>query len=132
MEITKDNCAELIEKYIEHAQQKGAYLLQEADLLQRAINFFKGTEKELNEENAKQVMIQGVVKGQRSGAYNLADAAFLFKLVSFFQNERNVSKTNKETEDTIKGEERKEETLEMEDDDLSELSRPVPLIPKEI
>jgi len=128
MEITKDNCVELIEKYIEHAQQKGAYLLQEADLLQRAINYFKGTEKELNEENAKQVMIQGVVKGQRSGAYNLADAAFLFKLVSFFQNEQNVSK--KQDENTT--EERQEETLEMEDDDLSELSKPVPLIPKEV
>ena len=151
--VTNENCVGFIEKYIEHAQQKGAYVLQEADLLQRSLNVLKGNtndETELNEESSRQLVVQGLVKGQKNGAYTLADAAFLYNLVVFFQeatvkfselnkgtvsenNENvnnNTSENNNEDEDNEDNEDNNE--LEIDDDDLSELSKPVPLIPKNV
>ena len=150
--VTNENCVGFIEKYIEHAQQKGAYVLQEADLLQRSLNVLKGNtndETELNEESSRQLVVQGLVKGQKNGAYTLADAAFLYNLVVFFQeatvkfselnkgtvsenNENvnnNTSENNDEDEDN---EDDNELEIDDDDDDLSELSKPVPLIPKNV
>ena len=150
--VTNENCVGFIEKYIEHAQQKGAYVLQEADLLQRSLNVLKGNtndETELNEESSRQLVVQGLVKGQKNGVYTLADAAFLYNLVVFFQeatvkfselnkgtvsenNENvnnNTSENNDEDEDN---EDDNELEIDDDDDDLSELSKPVPLIPKNV
>ncbi len=150
--VTNENCVGFIEKYIEHAQQKGAYVLQEADLLQRSLNVLKGNtndETELNEESSRQLVVQGVIKGQKNGVYTLADAAFLYNLVVFFQeatvkfselnkgtvsenNENvnnNTSENNDEDEDN---EDDNELEIDDDDDDLSELSKPVPLIPKNV
>lgn len=153
--VTNENCVGFIEKYIEHAQQKGAYVLQEADLLQRSLNVLKGNtndETELNEESSRQLVVQGVIKGQKNGVYTLADAAFLYNLVVFFQeatvkfselnkgtvsenNENvnnNTSENNDEDEDNEDEDNEDDNELEIDDDDLSELSKPVPLIPKNV
>jgi len=146
--VTNENCVGFIEKYIEHAQQKGAYVLQEADLLQRSLNVLKGNtndETELNEESSKQLVVQGVVKGQKNGVYTLADATFLYNLVVFFQeatvkfselNKGTVSENNNTSENNDENENENEDDNELEidddDDDLSELSKPVPLIPKNV
>jgi hypothetical protein len=149
--VTNENCVGFIEKYIEHAQQKGAYVLQEADLLQRSLNVLKGNtndETELNEESSRQLVVQGLVKGQKNGAYTLADAAFLYNLVVFFQeatvkfselnkgtvseNNENVNNNTSENNDEDEDEDNNELEIDDDDDDLSELSKPVPLIPKNV
>lgn len=148
--VTNENCVGFIEKYIEHAQQKGAYVLQEADLLQRSLNVLKGNtndETELNEESSRQLVVQGVIKGQKNGVYTLADAAFLYNLVVFFQeatvkfselNKGTVSENNENVNNnTSENNDEDEDNNELEiddddDDDLSELSKPVPLIPKNV
>lgn len=150
--VTNENCVGFIEKYIEHAQQKGAYVLQEADLLQRSLNVLKGNasdETELNEETSRQVVVQGLVKGQKNGVYTLADAAFLYNLVVFFQeasvkfsevnktnndNNNNNTNTSDNAKDDIENDDEDDAgDFEIDDDDdLSELSKPVPLIPKNV
>jgi len=149
--VTNENCVGFIEKYIEHAQQKGAYVLQEADLLQRSLNVLKGNtndETELNEESSRQLVVQGVIKGQKNGVYTLADAAFLYNLVVFFQeatvkfselnkgtvseNNENVNNNTSENNDEDEDEDNNELEIDDDDDDLSELSKPVPLIPKNV
>lgn len=147
--VTNENCVGFIEKYIEHAQQKGAYVLQEADLLQRSLNVLKGNasdETELNEETSRQVVVQGLVKGQKNGVYTLADAAFLYNLVVFFQeasvkfsevNKTNIDNNNnnndnaKDDIENVNGDDAGDFEID-DDDDLSELSKPVPLIPKNV
>lgn len=147
--VTNENCVGFIEKYIEHAQQKGAYVLQEADLLQRSLNVLKGNtndETELNEESSRQLVVQGVIKGQKNGVYTLADAAFLYNLVVFFQeatvkfselnkgtvSENNENVNNNTSENNDEDEDNNELEIDDDDDDLSELSKPVPLIPKNV
>lgn len=147
--VTNENCVGFIEKYIEHAQQKGAYVLQEADLLQRSLNVLKGNasdETELNEETSRQVVVQGLVKGQKNGVYTLTDAAFLYNLVVFFQeasvkfsevnktnNDNNTNTSDNAKDDIENDDEDDAGDFEIDDDDdLSELSKPVPLIPKNV
>ena len=151
--VTNENCVGFIEKYIEHAQQKGAYVLQEADLLQRSLNVLKGNtndETELNEESSRQLVVQGVIKGQKNGVYTLADAAFLYNLVVFFQeatvkfsevNKGTTSENNQIVNENVNNNTNEEEDedgndneleIDDDDDDLSELSKPVPLIPKNV
>ena len=133
--VTNENCVGFIEKYIEHAQQKGAYVLQEADLLQRSLNVLKGNtndETELNEESSRQLVVQGVIKGQKNGVYTLADAAFLYNLVVFFQeatvkfselnkgtvSENNENVNNNTSENNDEDEDNEDDNeLEIDDDD---------------
>lgn len=85
MELTHQSATDILVKYIEIAQQKGAYLLSEADVLNRARDvLLNGVQDDgIPVSNARQLLMQGVVKGQRHGAYTLADAALLHNVVQF-------------------------------------------------
>jgi hypothetical protein len=131
--ITLDNknSVQILSQYVEIAQQKGAFLLNEAELLKRASDTLVNhvQDKELNESMSKQLLIQGIHKGQRHGAFTLNDAALLSKVVQFVQtsieqppNENNKTSTQPDTQ-TAK---------ESDEDDLSELAEPIPLKPKEV
>jgi hypothetical protein len=114
------------------AQQKGAFLLQEAEVLKRAVDVASNnaSDKDIDRNNALNLLIQGVQKGQRHGAYTLADAAAVHKVVQFIssQNEQAPSVSQVEQPSNVTKSVQKKPS----DDDLSELSQPVPLKPKEI
>jgi hypothetical protein len=91
--LTKESCITILSNSVEIAQKRGTYLLQEASLLKKAVDFFN---KELKEkpdfgstENpeivAINLLLQGVTKAQthRECPFNLHDAALLFDVYEF-------------------------------------------------
>ena len=138
--ITLDNTnsIQILAQYIEHAQQKGAYLLSEAEILKRAVEVLVNhvPDNELNDINSKNLLIQAIHKGQRHGAYTLNDAALLSKVVNFViasseQLQQNPTVPNaSEQENLVKQENVSEENNNI--DDLSDLAEPIPLKPKEV
>lgn len=84
VELNLENCGKVLMQYVEVAQQKGAFLLNEASLLKRAADVVTGqTDPEINLQSAYTLLIQGVVKGQKHGSYTLSDASVLDKVVNF-------------------------------------------------
>ena len=135
--ITLDdkNSIQILSQYIEVAQQKGAYLLNEAEILKRAMDVLMNSvpDKEIDTNMAKQLLIQGVNKGQRHGAYTLNDAALLSKVVLFIAGGAPVQAESLEDLKQEKDEVVSEESQEsQESDDLSDLAEPIPLKPKEV
>lgn len=130
--ITLDNTnsIQILAQYIEHAQQKGAYLLSEAEILKRAVEVLLNNvpDNELNSNNSKNLLVQGVHKGQRHGAYTLNDAALLSKVVNF------VIASSDQPQETptepVASANVSEENNNI--DDLSDLAEPIPLKPKEV
>lgn len=130
--LNKTNSIQILIQYIEIAQKVGAYELKEAEILKRSVDVLINnvTDNEINESLAINLLIQGVLKGQKhGGAFNLNDAALLQKVIQYIvslssENNENNSVTSDEPKQEIKNDE--------EDDDLSSLSEPVPLRPKEI
>ena len=130
--ITLDNVnsVQILTQYIELSQQKGAFLLAEAELLKRASDYLLNNvpDQELNQSNSRQLLIQGIHKGQRHGAFTLNDAALLSKVVQFVQSSitqpppNETNETNTQTEDSE----------ESDSTDLSDLAEPIPLKPKEV
>lgn len=138
--ITLDdkNSIQILAQYIEVAQQKGAYLLNEAEILKRAMDVLMNNipDKEIDNNMAKNLLIQGVNKGQRHGAYTLNDAALLSKVVLFVaqgvpqlaaQTQPQSAEVPASTQDVSTHQESEEES-----DDLSDLAEPIPLKPKEV
>jgi hypothetical protein len=153
--LNDKNTVEILSKYVEVAQQKGAYLLQEAEVLKRACDvlLYNIVDKEINKNMAKQLLIQGVVKGQTHGAYSLNDASLLHKVIMFVstslqsqqpqpvvplddapleqadapQPEPQVSKPELLLEKVISKSDQQEDEY-----DLSDLAEPIPLKPKEV
>lgn len=125
-ELTLDvpKCLQFLAQYAESAQQKGAYLLQEAELLKRAVDVVMNNveDKDVDKNLGVNLLIQGVQKGQRHGAYSLADAALLHKVITFLVEQ------SQQPQQQVQQEVQQEDSI----DDLSELSQPVPLRPKEI
>ena len=79
------NSLEIVVQFLEIAQQKGAFSLIEADLLNRArvVLLAGASDPELTVVAAKQLFLQGVLKGQRHGAFTLGDAALLHTIVQY-------------------------------------------------
>lgn len=135
IQLDANNSVQLLCQFVEMAQQKGAFLLQEAEVLKRSVDVvLNGAEdKDVSKSNGLNLLIQGVQKGQRHGAYTLADAAVLHKVIQFLvsqseqgQGQQGSSLETSSVSNVSASVERKG------DDDLSELSQPVPLKPKEI
>lgn len=134
--LDENNSVQIMSQYIELAQQKGAYLLNEAELLKRSSDVLINNvpDQEINKNTAKQVMIQGVHKGQRSGAFTLNDAALLSKVVSFVMgtlpNAQAVPVTTDAPQNPIQT--APQDVAQSDNDDLSDLADPIPLRPKEV
>lgn len=124
------NSVVILSQYVEVAQTKGAFTLNEAEVLKRASDYLINNvpDQELNPFVARQALIQGIVKGQRHGAYTLNDAALLSKVVQFvaanMQAETNGQTPIQAQQPVV--------NQNQESDDLSELAEPIPLKPKEI
>ena len=156
--ITLDNInsVKILVQYIELAQQKGAFDLNEAELLKRSSDvLLNGVEdNELNQFNSRQLLVQGIHKGQKSGAYSLNDAALLSKVVKFVMNHLTnlqaglVAQQQPQVQSPqvqspqvqspqvqqpqVQSPQVQQLVEEDDDDDLSSLAEPIPLRPKEI
>ena len=134
--LDNQNSIQILSQYVELAQQKGAYLLNEAELLKRAMDILINNvpDNELNANMCKQLLIQGVNKGQRHGSYTLNDASLLSKVVQFvgnvLQQENPVSEQEQETSAEPTNVSSSSSTTSS--DDLSDLADPIPLKPKEV
>lgn len=123
VELNFETAGKILMQYVEVAQQKGAYLLNEASLLKRATDVVNGqTDAEVNMQSAYNLLIQGVVKGQKNGAYTLSDAAILDKVVNFLV-------TPSQAQETVKVESTQVESTQVQEpeEELDELTAPVPL-----
>lgn len=140
--ITLDNknSIQILTQYIEVAQQKGAYLLNEAEILKRAMDVSVNNvpDNEIDTNLAKQLLIQGVNKGQRHGAYTLNDASLLSKVVTFVasgvQGQEPAAATPQvqaQVQDQAQAQAQDQVNAELSDD-LSDLAEPIPLKPKEV
>lgn len=141
--LNAETCVKILIQYIELAQQKGAYLLQEAELLKRAVDVVANgqTDHQIDFNTSKNLLVQGVTKGQQKGCYNLSDAALLFRAVQFVESNEisqqsstqsstptQTSTQSPTTHNTIQNQQLEENDVE----DLSDLSDPIPFKPKEI
>lgn len=127
--LNETNSIQILAQYVEVAQQKGAYLLSEAEVLKRAMDVLINNvpDKEIDKNMGTQLLIQGVNKGQRHGSYTLNDAALLSKVVLFLTNPGNVQSN------VVSSETSNDSTpVESQNDDLSDLAEPIPLKPKEV
>ncbi len=137
--LDNTNSIQILSQYIELAQQKGAFLLNEAELLKRAMDVLVNNvpDHEINKQTSMQLLIQGVNKGQRHGSYTLNDASLLSKVVQYvsssYQQPSSESKPQEtQTESSSStSQEVVQEELES-DDDLADLATPIPLKPKEV
>jgi hypothetical protein len=136
--ITLDNTnsIQILAQYIEVAQQKGAYLLNEAEILKRGMDVLINNvpDKEIDSSMAKQLLIQGVNKGQKHGAYTLNDAALLSKVVMFVANSLQGQGQEQQVGDVqhTQHTEPSSQHSRLSEDDLSDLAEPIPLKPKEV
>ena len=144
---------QILVQYNELAQTKGAFVLNEADIIKRSVDVLvnQSEDDEIKVETAVQVLIQGVNKGQKHGAFTLNDASLLSKVIQFIlefskqnkmtqlqaqqpqsqQPQSQVQPQAVETKDEIKAT-IKPKIVEEDDFDLSELAEPLPLKPREI
>lgn len=155
VELNLETAGKILVQYVELAQQKGSYLLNEASLLKRAMDVVNGNQDaEVNTQTAYTLLVQGVVKGQKHGAYTLSDAAILDKIVNYLvtppatatatatatapATATDTDTTSTDTSNPVvhhtQASQKASETSEQNDEDLEELTAPVPLkaSPKEI
>ena len=138
--LDNNNSIQILAQYIEHAQQKGAYLLNEAELLKRAVEVLINNvhDNELNSDNSIQLLVQGVNKGQRHGAYTLNDAALLSKVVNFIAASSPQQQHPQQPQQSPQPQQppqQQDQNVNEQDtniDDLSDLAEPIPLKPKEV
>jgi len=130
--LNDTNSIQIMAQYIEVAQQKGVFLLSEAELLKRAIDILvnRVPDNEITLDLAKNLLIQGVNKGQKSGSYTLNDASLLSKVVQFV----NSSLPQEQQQQQQQQQEAPRQEVQQIDDlsDLSDLAEPIPLKPKEV
>ena len=131
--LDNQNSIQILAQYIEVAQQKGAYLLNEAEILKRAMDVLMNNvpDKEIDANMAKQLLIQGVNKGQRHGAYTLNDAALLSKVVIFVAQGTQESNPQAPANPSAPAP-APVSVQSVDSDDLSDLAEPIPLKPKEV
>jgi hypothetical protein len=136
--LNNENAIQILSQYVELAQQKGAFVLQEAELLKRANDVLinKVSDNELNEVTSINLFIQAINKGQRSGAYTLNDAALLHKVISFLvgqsqqQSVQQQSVQQQSVQQPVKKPELPKRVQNINAlDDLSDLAEPIPLRP---
>lgn len=117
--ITLDakNSVEILIRYTEVAQAKGAFVLQESDILKRCRDILLNSvqDTEINVPTARNLLIQAVNKGQSKGCYNLDEASILHKVCQYVT--QNIS-------DPLTPQVQATAPV---NDDLSTLSDPVPL-----
>lgn len=136
--ITLDNhnSAKILSQYVELAQSKGAFKLNEAEILKRASDVLLNNlpDNEINPVIALQLLVQGILKGQSHGSFTLNDAALLSKVVQYVSTVLQQQQPQQAEPPAAQknSDEPKQSTVRDDFDDLSELADPIPLKPKEV
>lgn len=119
------NSVDILIKYVELAQQKGAFLLKEAELLKRASDILTDVEKsgEFSKGDCLNILIQGVNKGQQSGSYTLTDAALIWRVLEYLQQ---ASSQQQQQQPQQQQQQPPVKVSDDDSDDLSSLSDPIP------
>lgn len=123
--LDSKNSVELLSQYIDVAQSKGAFTLQESDILKRARDLLLKNvqDPEINVPTARNLFVQAIQKGQSKGAYSLDDASILHKICQYVSQNlaaENVAESTLSTNaSSVKG--------STTDNDLNSLSESVPL-----
>lgn len=128
--LNKDTAVQLLVQYVELAQGKGSYLLQESELLKRCKDFLlnKTPDAELDEQKSIQLLIQAVTKGQAKGSYTLDDASVLYKVCQYIQGQPQPQPPSQSSQSQPPP-----QPQSPQQSDLSRLSEPVPLkVPREV
>jgi hypothetical protein len=128
--LDNKNSVQILAQYVELAQQKGAFLLNEAELLKRAMDVLLNNvpDQDINQEMSIQLLIQGVNKGQKNGSYTLNDASLLSKVVQFISTSYQPQQQPQQPPQ----QEQEQEPESQNEDDLADLAEPIPLKPKEV
>jgi hypothetical protein len=88
--LTKENVHVFLGRFIEIANLKGAYALQESNILTKAIDYLSPEVKNkptLREDDpnpratALDLLVKGALKAQKEGAFFLRDSAALYEIV---------------------------------------------------
>lgn len=133
--LDPNNSVQILIKYIELAQKSGAFELKEAEIIKRAIDVLINNvqDQEITQALAINLLIQAVVKGQKhGGSYTLNDAALLHKVITYIIQISQPPQSNQEPVQNVTASNSSVSDVNNDDDDLSSLSEPVPLRPKEI
>lgn len=77
VELTWESATKVLIHFVNKAQQKSAFKLQEAGVLYKAVGVFSGEEKNMSEMEALQMLVNGLHIGQASGAFTLEEAGLL-------------------------------------------------------
>lgn len=141
-QMNKEQAIYILSNSVELAQKKGTFLLQEASLLKKAVDFFNKDVKEKPDFGSSEtpdivatnLLLQGVQKAQshRECPYNLHDAALLFEVFEFLvknsgkdvaqnvnlgSSSKKDSKTKKSAVSALQASRVDEESEESEEDD---------------
>jgi hypothetical protein len=129
--LNDTNSIQILAQYVEVAQQKGAFLLNEAEILKKSIDVLINNvpDNEINTDTAKSILIQGINKGQKNGSYTLNDASLLNKVVQFVANTLPQPPAQQPQQPP---QQPQQQVVQEQSDDLSDLADPIPLKPKEV
>ena len=128
--LNTNNSVEILSQYISMAQEKGAFLLAESDILKRCRDFLLKNiqDSEINVPTAKNLLIQGIIKGQGKGCFNLDDASILHKVCGYVSTNLDEPMSLQQvTPQSSVSSVSSISSVSSDDDSLSMLSDPVPL-----
>ncbi len=119
--INKENVYQYIVKYIETAASKGAYTLEDADVLKQCFDtvLHNAQDNGFPLNNAKGLLTQALVKGQAHGSYTITDSSVILHCIKVMNAEELPSLPQPSSLSSHNGIE--------PDFDLSELAKEVPL-----
>lgn len=141
VELTIDNLFELMFVFTKKGIDAKCFDEAYEEQIKQCFEYFSGDESSLVPEDALNTIIRGYNITQEKGKYNLMDAFNVVQLVFFIQNnlekvkekillnkKQKQEEKSKAAEDTAKGKEKEvEKEKTTEEDDLSELTEPIPL-----
>lgn len=85
--LTKENVITILIYYLQKSQSKGVFAkMGDSSSIFRAIQVFKGEEKEINEKQAAQIITNGILAGQAAGLYSFEESHLLHsKFIPYLQ-----------------------------------------------
>ena len=119
--LDNSNSVQIVLQFVDVAQKAGTFILSESDILKRCRDVLLSnvTDPEINVVHAKQLIVQAIIKGQAKGCFTLDDASILHKVCQYISTTLTAPVQPAPVQPT--------QIQEVDDDDISMLSAPVPL-----
>lgn len=134
--LDNSNSVQIILKFVDVAQKNGAFLLSEADILKRCrdVLLSNSYDPEITVVQAKQLIVQAIIKGQSKGCFTLDDASILHKVCQYINTTLTTPQPTSvptpvptSAPTPAPAPTPVQQIQEIDDDDMSMLSAPVPL-----